>query len=79
MANPSNNVQANDTRANSAQADNIQANNIQANNIQVNSFSVSAQKILQIVPRIAPDMDGVGEYAVRLAQQLKANYQIDSA
>ncbi|MGB3669451.1 MAG: hypothetical protein WA783_01040 [Phormidesmis sp.] len=79
MANPSNNVQANDTRANSAQADNIQANNIQANNIQVNSFSVSAQKILQIVPRIAPDMDGVGEYAVRLAQRLKANYQIDSA
>lgn len=35
-------------------------------------------KILQIVPRIAPDMDGVGEYTLRLSKRLKANHNIDS-
>ncbi len=50
-----------------------------SNKAQAKSLSDSDQKILQIVPRIAPDMDGVGEYAMRLAQRLKANHQIDSA
>ncbi|MGD1867440.1 MAG: hypothetical protein ACFB0D_23055 [Phormidesmis sp.] len=39
---------------------------------------VQPLKILQIVPRIAPDMDGVGEYAMRLSQQLKSDHHIDS-
>ncbi|MGD1898936.1 MAG: hypothetical protein ACFB16_18530 [Phormidesmis sp.] len=36
-------------------------------------------KILQIVPRISPEMDGVGEYSLRLSKRLRANHQIDSA
>lgn len=39
---------------------------------------VSPPKILHIVPRIAPDMDGVGEYAMRLSQQLRTHHHIDS-
>ncbi|MEL6553080.1 MAG: hypothetical protein AAFQ63_06380 [Cyanobacteria bacterium J06621_11] len=35
-------------------------------------------KILQIVPRVAPDMDGVGEYTLRLSKRLKANHNIES-
>ncbi|MEL7224798.1 MAG: hypothetical protein AAGL17_08020, partial [Cyanobacteria bacterium J06576_12] len=30
------------------------------------------------VPRVAPDMDGVGEYAIRLTKQLKADHQIET-
>ncbi|MEL7332604.1 MAG: hypothetical protein AAFN12_10155, partial [Cyanobacteria bacterium J06560_2] len=37
------------------------------------------EKILQVVPRIAPDMDGVGEYALRLSKRLKRNHEIDTA
>ena len=35
-------------------------------------------KILQIVPRIAPDVDGVGDYTLSLAQELRDRYQIVS-
>ncbi len=55
------------------------SNNSQANSFQANSFPNGHQKILQIVPRIVPDMDGVGDYTIKLAQQLRANHQIDSA
>lgn len=33
-------------------------------------------KILQIVPRLPPDIDGVGDYALQIAQQLRDRYQI---
>ena len=39
---------------------------------------VSQPKILHIIPRIAPDMDGVGQYAMRLSRQLRSHHQIDS-
>ena len=35
-----------------------------------------ANKILQIVPRIFPDVDGVGDYTLMLAHQLYDRYQI---
>ncbi len=46
---------------------------------QASPIQLSSQRILQVVPRIAPDMDGVGEYAVRLAKQLRCAQQIDTA
>lgn len=35
-------------------------------------------RILQIVPRISPDVDGVGDYALQLAHQLHDHHQIFS-
>ena len=40
--------------------------------------ALSASKILHIVPRIAPEMDGVGEYALRLSKQLRAHHHINT-
>ena len=36
------------------------------------------QKILQIVPRLPPETDGVGDYAFNLAQQLRQDYSIQT-
>ena len=36
----------------------------------------SPTKILQIVPRLSPDVDGVGDYALQLARQLRDRHQI---
>ncbi|MEL6353399.1 MAG: hypothetical protein AAFR58_16855 [Cyanobacteria bacterium J06627_28] len=41
-------------------------------------FVQPSSKILHIVPRIAPDVDGVGDYAMRLSRQLRTHHQIDS-
>ncbi|MEL7314503.1 MAG: hypothetical protein AAFN08_06070 [Cyanobacteria bacterium J06559_3] len=35
-------------------------------------------KILQIVPRLSPDVDGVGDYTLSLAHELRDRYQIHS-
>ncbi|MEO0756737.1 MAG: hypothetical protein AAFY78_07670 [Cyanobacteria bacterium J06648_16] len=35
-------------------------------------------RVLQIVPRLSPDVDGVGDYALQLAQQLSRQHQIAS-
>lgn len=35
-----------------------------------------ATKILQIVPRLSPDVDGVGDYSLQLAHQLREHHQI---
>ena len=34
--------------------------------------------IIQIVPRLPPATDGVGDYAIRVAHQLRAAHQIES-
>ena len=39
-------------------------------------MSPQANKILQIVPRMFPDVDGVGDYTLMLAHQLYDRYQI---
>ena len=39
-------------------------------------MSTYRQKILQIVPRLSPDVDGVGDYALLLAHQLCDRHQI---
>jgi hypothetical protein len=36
------------------------------------------QKIVQIVPRLPPETDGVGDYSLMLAQQLRQDYQIET-
>lgn len=41
-------------------------------------MSTQTTKILQIVPRLSPDVDGVGDYAMHLACQLRDRYQIHS-
>ncbi len=37
-----------------------------------------SQKIVQIVPRLPPETDGVGDYSLMLAQQLRQDYQIET-
>ncbi|MEL6160329.1 MAG: hypothetical protein AAGJ95_16980 [Cyanobacteria bacterium J06554_11] len=44
----------------------------------VNANSNKAGKILQIVPRLSPDVDGVGSYALQLANQLRSHHGISS-
>ena len=39
-------------------------------------MSTPVNKILQIVPRLSPDIDGVGDYSLQLAHQLRDRYQI---
>src|SRR5467141_2905569 len=34
--------------------------------------------VIQIVPRLPPATDGVGDYAIRVARQLRAAHQIES-
>lgn len=41
-------------------------------------MSAQPTRILQIVPRLFPDVDGVGDYALQLAQQLYDYHQIRS-
>lgn len=41
-------------------------------------MSVLTTKILQIVPRLSPDIDGVGDYALHLARQLRDRHRIFS-
>ena len=39
----------------------------------------SSLKLLQIVPRLPPRMDGIGDHAVRLAQQLRKFHNIETS
>lgn len=39
-------------------------------------MSLQPSRILQIVPRMSPDVDGVGDYALQLAHQLDNSHQI---
>ena len=39
-------------------------------------MAAQSTRILQIVPRISPDVDGVGDYALQLAHQLYGHHQI---
>ncbi len=41
-------------------------------------MSSQTTKILQIVPRLSPDVDGVGDYTLSLAHELRDRYQIHS-
>jgi len=43
-----------------------------------NTLSVSPEQIVQVVPRLSPDMDGVGEYSLKLAQQLRQVHGIST-
>ncbi|MEM6254378.1 MAG: hypothetical protein AAF821_15795 [Cyanobacteria bacterium P01_D01_bin.156] len=39
-------------------------------------MTVQSNRVLQIVPRISPDVDGVGDYSLQLAHQLYDQHQI---
>jgi hypothetical protein len=39
---------------------------------------MSQSKVVSIVPRLPPSIDGVGDYAIRLAQHLRQNFDIDT-
>jgi hypothetical protein len=41
-------------------------------------LDIQKQKIYQIVPRLHPRIDGVGDYALSLARQLRHDYGIDT-
>ncbi|MEL6855511.1 MAG: hypothetical protein AAFO83_10445, partial [Cyanobacteria bacterium J06607_13] len=45
---------------------------------QAAQSSAYSAKILHIVPRIAPDIDGVGEYSLRLSKQLRSHHNINT-
>jgi hypothetical protein len=41
-------------------------------------IDIKKQKIHQIIPRLPPAIDGVGDYALSLARQLRHDYDIDT-
>ncbi|MCB0339990.1 MAG: hypothetical protein KDD53_10315, partial [Bdellovibrionales bacterium] len=36
------------------------------------------QQISQLIPRISPEIDGVGDFALLLAKELRSSYQVET-